>query len=162
MVLKKFLLLPPSYRLARIARPTCEGATEPCKPVALKSLLQPVLQQRKQEVSVNLTRAVELKEAKAGFLLLEHFPEGNHKSDAAALRRFGGWVERRERDSRPVHHHFPSPLPGGRYRLLPWGTTYFWLLCHPCFSELERIYWDLGFLWPESHSWGPTDFSTEW
>ena len=111
MVLKKFLLLPPSYRLARIARPTCEGATEPCKPVALKSLLQPVLQQRKQEVSVNLTRAVELKEAKAGFLLLEHFPEGNHKSDAAALRRFGGWVERRERDSRPVHHHFPSLDP---------------------------------------------------
>ena len=117
MVLKKFLLLPPSYRLARIARHTCEGATEPCKPVALKSLLQPVLQQRKQEVSVNLARAVELKEAKAGFLLLEHFPEGNHKSDAAAWRRFGGWVERRERDSRPIHHHLPSPLPGGRYRL---------------------------------------------
>ena len=113
MVLKKFLLLPPSYQLARIARHTCEGATEPCKPVALKSLLQPVLQQRKQEVSVNLARAVELKEAKAGFLLLEHFPEGNHKSDAAALRRFGGWVERRETQGLSIttfHHHY---LGGG-------------------------------------------------
>ena len=80
--------------------------------MALKSLLQPVPQQRKQAVSG-------AQGSQSWILLLERFPEGNHKSDAAALSRFGGWVERweRERDSRPIYHHLPSPLPGGRYRL---------------------------------------------